>query len=95
MLMIWEAYLENDSVAQDTNNYDEQELESAMQQILLNSHDDYDDYDPFGHNDADGNGDIKTGESIATGTTRDGTPKATKTPKTEYEPRFRTAAVTR
>ena len=26
-----------------------------MQQVQLNNHDDYEDYDPFGHIDADGN----------------------------------------
>ena len=55
MLMIWEAYLENNTVAQETNMYDEQEVVMAMHQAQLTSYDDYEDYDPFGHVDADGN----------------------------------------
>ena len=37
MLMIWEADLENNTLAQEVNNYDEKEVEAAMQQIQLNA----------------------------------------------------------
>ena len=59
MLTIWQAYLENNVLAQEINMYDEQEVEAAMQQIQLNSYEEYDEYDPFGQVDTDGN-DIST-----------------------------------
>jgi hypothetical protein len=55
MLMVWEAYLDNNNVAQEINGYDEQEVEMAMHQAQLTSYGDFEDYDPFGHVDADGN----------------------------------------
>jgi len=54
MLTVWEAYLENNLLAQEINGYDEQEVEAAMQQMQL-CQEEYEDYDPFGHVDADGN----------------------------------------
>ena len=54
MLTIWEAYLEGNTTAQEINDYDEKEVEAAMQQIQLNELEEYDDYDPFGNIDADG-----------------------------------------
>jgi hypothetical protein len=55
MLTIWEAYLEGNTTAQEVNEYDEKEVEAAMRQIQLNELEEYDDYDPFGNIDADGN----------------------------------------
>jgi len=55
MLTIWEAYLEGNTIAQEVNEYDEKEVEAAMRQIQLNELEEYDDDDPFGNIDADGN----------------------------------------
>jgi len=55
MLMVWEAYLDNNNVAQEINMYDEQEVEMAMHQAQLTNYEDFEDYEPFGHVDADGN----------------------------------------